>query len=130
MAIRKVIIKNNHMEAVVKIVNDADASNSVTIALATDLLKSNESLTGQALDVAIRNIEWTLADGTGVATIVRNGVTIQRLHSTNVLQQSYGADHEQSSHNIVVNMTGGTIIMHLLKSQGYAGNFKPEQGIV
>ena len=126
MAIRKTILKNTHLDAVVKIVNDQATNDTVTIDLDVDLLKSNESLSGKPLDVAIRNVEWSLQSGTGLATITRNSKVIQRLHNSHSFEQGITSDHEESSSDIVVNMTGGTIIMHLLKTSGYLGNYQSE----
>lgn len=120
MAIRTYVIKNNHQEALVKIVNDADASAQATIDLDVTLLKYNESLSGKPLDVAIRSVEWSLQPA-GVATITRNAKVIQRLHSTYSFVQAVGADHEESASDIVVDMTGGTMLIHLLKTSGFVG---------
>ena len=132
MAIRKQLIKMNHVEAVFKVINDADISGSVTIGLTTDLLRSDETLTGGSMipKVAIRCMEWSVEDGVGQITISRNGVVTQRMHSSTSIIQPYGADREGEQYDIVVTMTGGTLIMHLIKEQGYSANFRPEQGEV
>lgn len=121
MAIRKYIIKNTHLECVVKIVNDVETAAQATIALATDILKSNESLTGAPLDVSIRNIEWSLHPTTGLATLTRNSKVTHRLYNTHSFENPISSDHEESASDIVVDMTGGTMVLHLIKKSGYAG---------
>lgn len=128
MAIRKYLIKNNHVEAVYKIVNDADIADSVTIDLDVDLLKSNEDLVaGKVPLVGISSLEWSVEDQAGEIFIKRNGVTIQRLHSSTNITNVFGADYENGTHDIVIEMSGGTLFMRLLKKEGYISKFKPEE---
>lgn len=119
MAIRKYLLKNTFMDTVIRIVNDADATANITIDLSTDILKSNEVLTGATLDVSIRNIDWSLTSGTGVATITRNSKVIYRLANSHTFDNADTSDHEESASNIVIDMTGGTVILHLIKKAGY-----------
>lgn len=130
MAINKYIVKLNHNEAVVKIVNDAAAPASATISLTTDLLKSNETLSGDAPKVNISHTEAGIED-LGIITIVRNGVTIANLFENTVgYSVPWAADSQENASNIVVNFTlRGTIYIRLLKLQGYKPNFRPEQGV-
>lgn len=131
MAIRKQLIKMNHVEAVYKIINDIDTVGTITVGLATDLKRADETLTGNGIipKVAIRCMEWSVEDGVGQITISRNGVVTQRMHSSTSIIQPYGADRDGEQHDIVVSMTGGTLIMHLIKEQGYTPDFRPEQGV-
>jgi len=127
MAIRKVINKLTHTTAIAKVVNDLDASGTVTIGLQTDLLKSNESIIGGVTPrVSIKRIEWTVADQTGSILIKRNGVVTHRLHSSTALDLGYGLDSEGNQYDIEVTMTGGTLILVVDKVEGYLPNFQPE----
>ena len=126
MAMRKYLVKLNHKEAVYKIVNPDNLSASLTISLATDLLKSNEDIVGTP-KVAIRTMEWSVEDAVGAILISRNGQVTQRLHSSTSITQSLGADHEFDTSDISVAMTGGTLIIHLLKTEGYVPKFRPEE---
>lgn len=128
MAIRKYIVKMNHVEALVKVVNTSESELSTTIGLTSDLLKGNEFLTpGKTPKVAIGTLEWSVKDSSGKIRIVRNGVEIHHLHASRNITNSFGADHEQSGSNIVVNMTAGTLYIRLLKVDGYTPEFRPEQ---
>lgn len=128
MAARKVLLKMNHNEVLYKFVNDVDSSASLTVTLSTDLLKSNETLSGAPVKVGISAIEATCADLKEI-TITRNSVVIMNLfENTNSMQMAYGADHENDTYDITVNFTGkGTVIMRMLKTSGYSPVFKPEQ---
>lgn len=130
MAIHKYIVKLNHQEAVIKIVNDAAAPASYTITLNSDLLKSNETLSGETPTVNISHTEAGIED-LGVVSIVRNGVTVANLFENTVgYALPWAADSEQNTHDIQVNFTlRGTIYIRLLKLHGYKPNFRPEQGI-
>ena len=126
MAIRKHINKLNHVNGVVKVVNDG-ASDTVTITREVDLLKSNETLdTNYVRQVAIREIEWSCQDATGEITIARNGVVTHKLYSTGRMIQDYGADVDGKDYDITVTMTSGTLLIHVIKEQGYLPNFQPE----
>jgi hypothetical protein len=134
MAIRKQIVKMNHVEAVVKVVNDGVTA-STTIDLDVDLLKSNEFKTpGKTQKVAIAALEWSVAQNnepiestSGNIQITRNSVLTHNLYATRDITMSYGADHEQSASDITVTMTAGTLYMRLLKVDGYTPDFRPEQ---
>ena len=127
MAIRKQIVKMNHVEALVKVINDG-ASASVTLDLDVDLLKSNEFKTpGKTQKVAIAALEWSIATDTGNIQITRNSVLTHNLFANRDITMSYGADHEQSASDIVVTMTAGTLYIRLLKVDGYTPEFRPEQ---
>ena len=130
MAARKVIVKLNHVEALVKCVNDVDGAASLTIGLATDLKKANEDLSGAPIRVGISTIDMTCADLKEIS-IVRNSVVIINLfENTTTLPFSYGADQEEAASDIVVNFTGkGTIYIRLLKESGFIPKIRPEQGV-
>lgn len=128
MAIRKYIVKMNHVEALIKIVNDAEPSDTVTIDLDVDLLKDNEYIeVGKTPKVTISALEWSTHTTTGLTTITRNAKVIQRLYATGGLTNAYGADHEELTSDIVVAMTGGTLYLRLLKLDAYRPDFQPEQ---
>ena len=130
MAARKVILKLNHIEALVKCVNDVDGAASLTIGLSTDLLRSDETLSGDPVKVNLSNIDCTCADLKEI-NIVRNSKLIVNLfENTTTLPYTYGADSEESTSDVVVNFTGkGTVYLRFLKQSGYKPNYRPEQGI-
>ena len=130
MAISKTIIKMNHIEAIVKVVNDVASPGSVTFVLATDLLKSNEQLNGRTPIVNIGQVEASLAD-TGESSIVRGGVVINNVFENTLgFEMNWGADTQKNTSDIVVNMsTKGTMYIRLLKVDGYMPLFRPEQGV-
>jgi hypothetical protein len=129
MAIRKVLIKQNHMEALWKVVNDNPTTASVTISLATDLLRSDEDLVGTPI-VNLGSSETSIQINTE-ANITRNGsVIVNFFENTEQFEMPWGADTENNTSDIVVNFTGkGTIYMRLLKVKGYQAKYRPEQGI-
>jgi hypothetical protein len=125
MAITKTILKLTHIDAVVKVVNTA-ASASVTIALATDLLRSDETLSG-TLDVRLSTVEYGI--GTGGGNIVRNSVDVLEMPAANHGMFTYelANDPTQSASDLVVTIGQGTAFIRLLKVNGYKPNFTPEQ---
>ena len=129
MAIAKFVVKQNHIEAIVKVVNDVAAPASITISLATDLLKTNEEIVGTPI-VNLGSMESAIQVGTE-ANITRNGVVIVNFfENTEQFEFGFGADPQNNTSDIVVNFTGkGTIYMRLLKLQGYRPKFRPEQGV-
>ena len=130
MAVTKTIIKMNHNEAIVKIVNDAATSGTATITLAVDLLNDNEELFGGAPQVNIGAQETAVSVGNEI-TIVRNGAVImQMFENTDGNEMPWGADTQNNTADIVVNFTGkSTIYLRLLKFKGYRPKFRPEQGV-
>lgn len=128
MAIRKHIVKMNHIESLIKVVNDVDAEGTVTIDLDADLLKDNEHLvSGTTPRVAISAMEWSVKDSTGIIKIVRNGINTHTLFATRNITNAYGADHDGADSNIVITMTAGTLYIRLLKISGFRPDFQPEQ---
>ena len=119
----------NHLEALVKVVNDVASAGSVTIALNTDLLRSDENLVGTPV-VNLSAMESAIQVGTE-ANITRNSVVIVNFfENTEHFELPWGADNQNNTSNIVVNFTGkGTIYMRLLKVSGYQAKFRPEQGV-
>lgn len=130
MAITKTVLKMNHIEALVKVVNDAAASGSATIDLDVDLLKANEELTGETPTVNLGAIECSVAVG-AETTITRNSVLINNMfENTQAFELPWGADSQQNTSDIVVAFTGkGTVYLRLLKLRGYRPLFRPEQGV-
>lgn len=130
MAVSKYIVKQNHLEAIVKVVSDAAGGGSATISLATDLLKSNEELAGGTPIVNLGSTETSIQVNTE-ANITRNGVVIVNFfENTEQFELAFGADTQNNTSDIVVNFTGkGTIYMRLLKVRGYRPLFRPEQGV-
>jgi hypothetical protein len=130
MAITKTVLKQNHIEALVKVVNDVSDAASATFTLATDLLKSNEELTGVSPVVNISSIECTISVGSE-ASITRNSVVILNMfENTDRFEMAFGADSQNNTSNITVNFTGkGTVYIRLLKLAGYRPLFRPEQGV-
>jgi hypothetical protein len=124
MAITKTLLKLTHRDAVVKIVNDSTSA-SVTIALATDLLKGDESLVG-SLDVRLSAVDYGI--GTSGGRIVRNSVNVLELPANNhgTFAHEYANDPTQKGSDLVVTMGQGTCIIHLLKVDGYKATFQPE----
>lgn len=130
MAIAKHINKLNHIEGIIKIVNDAAAPAAITVDLDVDLLKSNETLTGVAPIVNISSIEASIADGVEVI-LTRGGTVVQTLfENTNNITNAYGADNQNNTSDVVFNFTGkGTLIVRFLKIKGFQANYRPEQGV-
>jgi hypothetical protein len=77
MAVVKTILKNVAQEAVVKV---SGTDGSATIALATDLLLSNQALDGETQTATIAGVTWTGA-ADGVITITRNSVVVMTLQA-------------------------------------------------
>ena len=128
MAVTKYIVKQNHIEAIVKIV--ADAAGSATITLATDLLKSNEELAGGTPTVNIGAMEVSVQTGTEM-TITRGGTLILNyFENSDGFEMPWTADPQNNTSDIVVTFTGkGTLYIRLLKLKGYRSLFRPEQGV-
>lgn len=130
MAITKSIVKMNHIEALVKVVNDTDNPASLTIDLSVDLLKSNEELSGQPIVVNLAAIESTI-QVSGEINITRNNITTCNLfENTPGIEFPWGADTSNNTSDIVVNFTKkGTIYIRMLKVSGFRPLFRPEQGV-
>lgn len=127
MAISKTVIKLNHIESVVKIVNDTAADATISIDLDVDLLKSNEVIEG-TVKVAISQMEFSIADA-AFLTITRNAVPVFVLSGTEAFDLAYGADHTEETADISVTMGKGTLLIRLLKVDGFEPKFRPEQGV-
>jgi hypothetical protein len=130
MAITKTVLKQNHIEALVKVVNDANESATTTFELAVDLLKSNEELSGADPTVNIGSVECSVSVG-AEANVTRDSVVILNLfENTDRFELPFGADSQNNTSDIVVNFTGkGTVYIRLLKLAGYRPLFRPEQGV-
>lgn len=129
MAITKTVVKQNHIEALVKVVNDTIDSATITISLTTDLLKSNENLIGTPI-VNISAVECSIAVGTEANIVRNNEVIVNLFENTEQFELPWGADPQSNTSDIVVNFTGkGTVYIRLLKLAGYQSKFRPEQGV-
>lgn len=128
MAVTKYIVKQNHIEAIVKVV--ADTAGSATITLATDLKKSNEELFGGAPQVNISAMEVSVQTGTEM-NITRGGTLILNyFENSDGFEMPWTADPQNNTSDIVVTFTGkGTAYIRLLKMKGYRPLFRPEQGV-
>ena len=128
MAVTKFVVKQNHMEAIVKVV--ADAAGSATISLATDLLRTNEELFGGAPTVNLGAMEVSVQTGTEM-TITRGGTLILNyFENSDGFEMPWTADPQNNTSDIVVTFTGkGTVYLRLLKLNGYRPKFRPEQGV-
>lgn len=128
MAVTKFVVKQNHMEAIVKVV--ADAAGSATISLATDLLRTNEELFGGAPTVNLGAMEVSVQTGTEI-TITRGGTLILNyFENSDGFEMPWTADPQNNTSDIVVTFTGkGTVYLRLLKLNGYRPKFRPEQGV-
>lgn len=128
MAVTKFVVKQNHIEAIVKIV--ADAAGSATISLATDLLRANEELFGGAPTVNLGAMEVSVQTGTEM-TITRGGTLILNyFENSDGFEMPWTADPQNNTSDIVVAFTGkGTAYLRLLKLNGYRPKFRPEQGV-
>jgi hypothetical protein len=126
MAITKTILKLTHIDAVVKIVNDSSTPASVTIAVATDLKRADETQTG-TIDVRLSTVEYGL--GTGGGKIMRSTADVLEMPASNHGMFTYelGNDPTQSNQDLVVTIGQGTVFIRLLKVAGYVPTFKPEQ---
>ena len=129
MAISKYISKLNHIEGIIKVVNDVAGAASTTITLNTDLLKSNETLAGTP-KVNLSAVEAAISNNSKV-TITRGGKVVGLyFENTNQILNVYGADSENNTSDLTVAFTGeGMVVIRLLKLEGYKPNFRPEQGV-
>lgn len=130
MAVTKTVLKQNHIEALVKVVNDTAGAGSATITLATDLLKSNEELNGETPTVNVGSVEASVAVS-GEINLTRSGVVIMNMFENfEDFELPWGADSQNNTADIVVNFTNkGTVYIRLLKVKGYRPKFRPEQGV-
>lgn len=122
MAVTKTVLKLTERDAVVKV---AGGAGTATIGLQTDLLKSNEELSG-TIHVGINGVQWT---GTtdGLIVIKRNNVVIMTLNcgasgSLEMTGQTMIPDDVQSDKDIVIESTGTAteVWVRLKKTSGYA----------
>jgi len=121
MAIVKTILKLTERDAVIKLAGNAGAS---TIAVATDLKKANEVLSG-AIHTPICGVQWT-GSVDGLATIVRNGVTVMTLNggASGALEmngQMMIPDTIEDGSDLVVTFTGAAmeVWLRIKKTSGY-----------
>lgn len=121
MAVTKTVLKLSERDAVVKV---AGGAGTATIALATDLKKSNEEV-AEAQEVVISGVQWT---GTtdGLITISRNDVTIMTLNcgaagALEMQGQAMIPDSIEADQDIDVTTTGTAteVWIRLKKISGY-----------
>lgn len=130
MAVTKTVLKQNHIEALVKVVNDTAGAGSATITLATDLLKSNEELNGETPTVNVGSVEASVAVS-GEVNLTRGGAVVMNIFENfEQFELPWGSDSQNNTSDIVVNFTNkGTVYIRLLKVKGYRPLFRPEQGV-
>lgn len=126
MAINRQIIKQNHIESVIRLENSG-STDTYTIKLDSYILNRNENLSGEPIRVHIGKIEWSTFDTDGFVELVRNNIVTHRFYSSGEFSMAYGADNDMFSSNILVRINKGTVILRLLKTAGYTPKFKPEQ---
>lgn len=126
MTIRKEIIKMNHIESVIKVVNTSNSKLSTTISLLTDLKKQNETVISTPL-VSIGTLEWSVAESNGTVEISRGDSITHLLYGSSEMECGFGSDPDQSAENITISMNSGVIVIRMLKLAGYRPKFKPEQ---
>ena len=128
MAITKTVLKLTHNESYVKVTNDTAGAASVTIGLATDLLRSDETLVG-SLDVRLSTVEYGL--GAAGGNIKRNAIDVLEMAPNNHGTFSHDTcnDATQKNQDLVVTIDKGITIIRLLKVAGYQPVKRPEQGV-
>lgn len=130
MAVNKYITHLNHTNATIKVISDASTGGSATIGLTTDLLKSNESLSGETVMVNLGPVESSCETNKEIV-LTRNGAIVMNLsENSDYFALEFGSDPHNNTHDLVVNFTGkGTVYIRLFKLKGYRPNFRPEQGV-
>ena len=121
----KQILKVNQTKAVIEVV--LDEAGTETIALATDLLCSTQTVSGTPT-VDIDSVKFSVQP-TQLATVTRNSVNVLQLYGTDHWQLDGYAQNVQNTQNIVVTLAGaGTVILELAKKAGYSATV-PNTGI-
>ena len=122
MATTKTVIKLTPIHCVVAVSGTGAAE---TIDLSVDLLSQNQTAgiaTGSPTvpKVNIGAIQYTI-NGATPATIVRNNVTLWQLTGAFGHQFNGYSDNRENTSDIVITMPagGGTVIIELLKVEGY-----------
>lgn len=112
----KTILKKTPIHCVVKATGTTTAAE--TIALATDLLHTNE--TAGTPKVNISAIHWSVPTS-ATATIVRNSNTLWVLTGAHSIDFNGFSDNTENLSDIVINIpsAGGTVIVELVKVGGY-----------
>lgn len=114
MASSKVLIKNAPVEAVYKFVNDSGTPTSFTVTMA-ELATASQTIVGTP-KASISCLSFCT---TASIKISRNGVLQFYLTGDSELPMAYGADTENSSETITVEIASGTLVMRLLKGEQY-----------
>lgn len=108
------ILKNTPIHAVIAITG---AAASETINLSTTLAITGQTAATPLVD--IKHIHWSVP--VGVATIVRNSVTLWNVTGAYNLDFCGFTDNREHGSNIVITLPagGGTVIVELMKISGY-----------
>lgn len=116
MAADTTVLKLTQVQGVVK-VHGAN-SDSATIALATTLKKSTETVSSP--EVNIRRLYWT-TDKNADITITRNGEHIYHLFGNGDMDFHGFTDNQENGSDIVIefNNGDGTVIVECSKVSGY-----------
>ena len=123
--ITKTILKNTHLDTVIRISNPDDFVQVINIDLLSDLKRNNETK-DDSVQVGIRMVDWSLDFDDGYGKIIRDSDSIFYLHNSHAFENSQTMVLEKSDKNISVEMTTGTIIMHLIKRSGYVAKYNTE----
>lgn len=116
MAATTTVLKLTQVHGVVKV--HGENSDSVTLALATDLKKSTETVSTPTVN--IRGLYWT-TDKNADITITRNGEHIYHLFGNGEFKFDGFSDNQQNTSDLVVDFNNGDgiVIIELSKVSGY-----------
>jgi hypothetical protein len=117
------VIKLGRLDAAVKWIGTG--ASAVTCALATALLRSDETL--GTPQVNIHAMYWSTT-ATNVITITRNSVVLYYLSGSGELRLEGFDDATQNTSDIVVDLGagGGTLILDVRKIQGYPATYNDQ----
>jgi len=128
MAVTVKVLKLTNTSAVVKV---SGTDGTGTIALATDLLPTNQVVSGTP-KVSIGYAQWNISPGASdTITVTRNSVNILHLfQNAGELDMSGNGgytDNTEEASNISVTITGtGDLYLTLRKTEGYVTKIEPE----
>ena len=117
------VLKLTQVHGVVKV----RGTGSGTVALATTLKKSTETVTTPAAN--IRAIHWAMSVGS-TATVSRNGEVLYYLSGTGKMDFLGWSDGELNTYDLVVDFSSGTgaVVLELAKVSGYGSQQHQNQG--
>lgn len=133
MAAIKNILRKSQGQVLAKVTGVA--GETATIALATDLLATNETVAvGDVPNVNVNGFVWC-GDIAGQINVTRGGQSIANFSAGNpgqiAFEQAFGTDNVNATSDIVVTFTGGTtpcqVWISLRKVGGYTQTFEPAQ---